>query len=96
MENDKKPVQLIRNELKYLIFITLFVAGIIFNYTTISDRIKVVDNKSDINAYQIGEIKTAREKAWARYDSNCERQMEQLEKINRDLLKIKVKLGIED
>lgn len=86
--NNKKPVQIIRNELKYLIFIILFVAGILINYLTVSNRV-------ELNAYKITEIQKARAEAWNDYDINYDEQIKYLQDIREDVIKIKLKLNIE-
>lgn len=89
MDNNKKPIQTVRSEIKYLIFIILFVAGIIFNYLAIS-------NKVEANTYRITVIEDARAEAWTKYYNSCEKQFECSQEMREDIIKIKVKLGIEN
>ena len=87
--NDKKPIQIFRSEIKWTIFIVLFVASVLFNYFTTMKQII-------LNTYRIEQVEMAREKAWAKYDINCEKQTKCLEDLRIDINKIKIKLGIED
>lgn len=84
-----KPTNTFREELKWIVFVLLFIGSIIFNYFTTVKQV-------GLNTYRIEQIETARKEAWAKYDSNCEKQIESLEKINKDIVKIKVKLGIDN
>lgn len=87
MSEEKKSV--FKDEIKYIVFIALFISSVIFNYFTTVKQV-------DLNTYRIGKVETARIIAWDKYDINCEKQTQALEVITKDLIKIKVKLGIED
>lgn len=87
MSEEKKSV--FKDEIKYIIFIVLFISSVIFNYFTTVKQV-------DLNTYRIGEVEMARKEAWAKYDVNCEKQIEVLNTINNDIIKIKIKLGIDE
>ena len=86
--SNKKPTQVFKEEIKWLIFILLFVGSIIFNYFTTVKQV-------GLNTYRITAVETAREKAWEKYDINCKEQTEYLRTIKDDIIKIKTKLEIE-
>ena len=78
-----------KDDIKYLVFIIMFIGSIAFNYFTTVKQV-------GLNTYRIQQIETLRKEAWAKYDVNCEKQTQALERINKDIVKIKIKLGIED
>lgn len=87
--NNKKPLDLIRGEVKYIILIIVFVTGIIFNYLTVSSRV-------DANSYRLTKIENARAEAWNKYYNSCEKQLVCSQQMKEDIIKIKVRLGIEN
>lgn len=87
--NNKKPVQQIRGEIKYIIFIMIFVAGIIFNYLTISNTVSA-------NTYRITQIEQASAEMQTILTKRIECLSKMLVEMQIDVAKIKVKLGIEN
>ena len=85
---NKKPTQVFRNEIRWLVFICLFIASILCNYFAVTTKVKS-------NAYRIGQIETARATAWDNYNSESKEQIIYLRVIRDDIIKIKTKLEIE-
>lgn len=79
----------IREEVKWLIFILLFIGSIAINYFTVVKR-------TELNSYRIEKIEQARKEAWSSYNKTCEQTIKNLKNITEDLILIKVKLGIEN
>lgn len=85
--NDKKPSLIFRSEVQWIIFIVLFVTSILFNYFA-------VIKQGDMTAYRVTQIEEARAAAWDNYEGDCKEQIELLQTIQADIIKIKTKFDI--
>ena len=76
------PVKIIREEIKWVLIISMFASSVLINYFTVSKTL-------EMTVYRVTNIEEARAVIWEKHDIAANENTKKLESIGKDIAVIK-------